>query len=256
MSKAKLYKATISGSFKASDGDIESYDRVTGYIPAIDDDKAQQMIIKRYARIWIGQVNKKDSNGKEIDEPKYKRVQRVREVFIDSIDDADGKSLSYVGKDIMEMNFEELQDLAAAKDLIAIPLYKTGSLVNARRIAFCEYANKIHGWTEPVLNPKTKKMEQKPLDWRRQGFNPSKFPQIVVDGTLRRDGFEPDDVESSIETEALLMKHGNAAPPTSGDSRLTIEQLKTIAKAKNIPFNASIGYDTLYKKIYGDTKAA
>lgn len=262
MTRPLLLKATISGSFKAADGEVESYDRVTGYLPGLDDDKAQQQIIKRYAFIWIGQTMKKDSKGKPSDEPKYKRVQRVREVFIDSIEEVEegdenfGKQLSYVGKDIMEMNFEELQDLAAAKDLISIPKYKTGSLVNARRIAFAEYANKVLGWTEDVLDPRTGKKEKKPLDWRQAGFNPAKFPVIKADGRIRRDGFEAADIEESIETENLVMKHGNAAPPLDGDSRLSIEQLKLIAKAKNIPFNANIGYDALYKKLYPATAAA
>ena len=262
MTRPLLLKATISGSFKAADGEVESYDRVVGYLPGIDDDKANQQIVKRYARIWIGQTMKKAPNGKPSDEPKYKRVQRVREVFIDSIEEVEegdpnfGKQLSYVGMDIMEMNFEELQDLAAAKDLISIPLYKVGSLANARRIAFAEYANKVLGWTEEKLNPRTGKKEKKPLDWREAGFNPAKFPSIKADGRIRRDGFEGSDIEESIETENLIMKHGQAAPPLDGESRLTIEQLKLIAKGKNITFNANIGYDALYKKLYPSTAAA
>lgn len=255
--KPTLLKATISGSFKASDGEIESYDRVTGYLPPLHDDKAHQMIIKRYAKIWIGRVQKKDREGNDLDEPKYKRVQRVREVFLDNIeevgeDDANyGKQLSYVGMDIMEMNFEELQDLAAAKDLIAIPLYKVGSLTNARRIAFAEYANKVLGWTDPKLDPKTgKTIGTQPLDHRQLGFNPAKYPSIVADGRIRRDAFEAADIEDSIETEALVMKHGNSAPPLDGESRLTIEQLKKIATAKNISYNEGTSYDALYKKLY------
>lgn len=254
--RATLLKATISGSFKASDGEVESFDKVIGYLPALDDDKAQQMIIKRYARIWIGQAMKKDREGNSLDEPKYKRVQRVREVYIDSIEEVEkgdenfGKQLSYVGKDIMEMNFEELQDLAAAKDLIAVPLYRTGSLVNARRIAFAEYANKVLGYTETIKNPKTGKSEQVPLDWRRAGFNPANYPGIRADGKVRRDSFEPEDVERSLENEALAEQYERVAPPIDGDSRLSIEQLKAIAKAKNINYHVSIGYDALYKKLF------
>jgi hypothetical protein len=251
-----LLKATISGSFKAADGEIESFDKVTGYIPGLDDDKAQQMVIKRYARIWIGQVMKKGPDGNPTDEPKYKRVQRVRECYIDDLDEVGkndpnfGKKLSYVGKDIMEMNFEELQDLAAAKDLIQVPLYKTGSLTNARRIAFVEYANKVNGWTEKVENPRTKQMEDKPLDWRRQGFKPSDYPAIIADEKIRRDSFSAEDVESSLEIEALVEKHDKVAPPVDGPSRLTMEQLKSIAKAKNIAYSEKTSYDTLYKKLY------
>ncbi len=255
-----ILKAMISGSFKAGDGEVESFDKVTGYLPALSDEKAQQMIIKRYAKIWIGNVMRRDREGNETDEPKYKRVQRVREVFIDSIDEVGqddpqyGETLSYVGKDIMEMSYEELQDLAAAKDLISVPLYKVGSLVNARRIAFCEYANKVLGWTETVEVPdpaggKPRKQE-KPLDWRRAGFNPAKFPTIKADGKIRLDDFEPSDIEDSIDTEALMIKHDKVAPAKEGESRLTLDQLKSIAKAKNISFHPNIGYETLYTKVY------
>jgi hypothetical protein len=264
--KATLLKAMISGSFKTADGKIESFDKVVGYLPALDDDKAQQMVIRRYARIWVSQVKKKDRDGTELDEAKYPHIQRIREVFVDSIEDVEngdpnfGKQLSYVGKEIMDMNFEELQDLAAAKDLIAVPLYKKGSLIIARRIAFCEYANKVLGWKDTIEVPdpaggKPRKKEV-PLDWNRQGFSPSKYPVVVADGGIRRDGFEPSDIETSIETEALLMKHGNAAPPATGESRLTLDQLKQIAKGKNISYNVNIGYDALYKRIYGGEQAA
>lgn len=249
-----LLRATISGSFKASDGEIESYDRVTGILPALDDDKAQQMIIKRYARIWVGQATKKDT-----DEPKYKRVQRIREVFIDNIEDADdlaGKHLSYVGKDVMDMNYEELQDLASAKDLAAIPLYKTGSLTQARRVAFAEYGAKVLAWTENVVNPKTGKMEEMPISWQREGFNPKNYEAIVADGEIRRSDEHVADIEETLDRENLndLAKRGKAKP-IKENSRLSMDQLKAIAKEKGITFNSNISFDKLYAKIYKENAA-
>lgn len=243
-----LLKATISGSFKAGDNQIESYDKVTGIIPGLDDDKAQQMVIKRYARIWIGQAMRQNKDGTE--EPRYKRVQRVREVFIDSVEEAEdlaGKHLSYVGKNVMDMSFEELQDLAAANDLSAVPLYKTGSLTNARRIAFAEYASKVLGWEEPNAQGITG-----PIDWRKEGFNPSKYEAIIADGEIRRSGAAPADIEETIDREALVLKGKMKPAEAAAPSRLTLNQLKEIAKAKNIAFNANIGYDALHKKIYKD----
>lgn len=235
-----VLRATISGSFKASDGQIESFEKVTGVIPGLDDDKAEQMIIKRYAPIWVGQALDGD------DEPKYKRVQRIRQVFIDSVEedeDLAGKTLSYVGKEIMEMNYEELQDLAAANDLAAVPLYKTGSLTHARRVAFAEYASHVLGWTEPNA-----KGIEGPIDWRKEGYNPAKYEKIKADGEIRRSGDAPADIEESIDREALVLK--GKAKVTDTGSRLTLAQLKAIADTKKIPYNANIGYDALHKKIY------
>ena len=126
-------KVTISGSYRSANRQIESFDGVVGLMPNLAEDKATQMAIKRYARIWVSQEKNKDG------EPKYKHIANIRQVFVDSIEDNEENPkavLSYVGKNIMEMNFEELQDLAAANDLNGVPLYKTGSLVTARRIAF------------------------------------------------------------------------------------------------------------------------
>lgn len=260
---SKTLKVTISGSFKASDGEIESFERVTGIIPRLHTDpagddrlsKADQMIIKRYAPIWIGRQRKKDAAGQEIDEPKYKRVQKVRQVFIDSIEDNDDNpdaSLSYVGKNIMDMNFEELQDLAAANDLSGVPLYKVNSLAHARRVAWSEYARKVL------------KAVGEEYGWTNQAFNPNKHEPIIADGVIRISGDHVATIEETIDRENLSMKEGldnqgklkvmpNVTDPSR--SRLTLPQLKAIADEKKIGYHKSIGYDQLYTKIYG-AKAA
>lgn len=250
----KFLRATISGSYVASDGDVESFDRVTGILPALDDDKAAQMIIKRYARIWVSQAT--DSDG----EPKYKTVKRIRQVFIDEVEEADdlaGKQLSYVGKDIMEMNYEELQDLASAKDLSAIPLYKSSQLTHARRVAFAEYGAKVLGWTEHVINPKTGKPEEMPISWAREGFNPKNFEKIVVDGDIRRSEEHVSDIEETLDRENLkdLEKRGKIKSAVKDGSRLTMDQLKAIAKEKSITFNSNISFDKLYAKVYKENAA-
>lgn len=246
-------RATISGSFKASDDEIESFDGVTGLIPDLDDDKAEQMLRKRYAKIWVGQALNKDG------EPKYKRLKRIREVFIDNVEAADevkGKTFSYVGKLIMDMNYEELQDLAAANDLAAIPLYKTGSLTHARRVAFAEYGAHVMGWTESVINPKTGKVADMPISAMRDGFDPKNYEPIIADGEIRRSGQHVADIEETLDRENLndLAKRGKAKQASEG-SRLSMEQLKGIAKDKGITFNSNISYDKLYSKIYKENAA-
>lgn len=240
MSKqVKVLKAIISGSFVAGDKDIESFDSVEGYLPAIDDDKAQQMIIRRYAKIWIGQSKDKDGN------PKYRRVARVREVFVDSIDTEAGKQLSYVGKSIMDMNYEEIQDLAAAKDLAGIPLYKTGSLTQARRVAFSQYLIFVLGMDEKDKN------KQYVHGWQAPGFNPNNYEPITPDASIRRSSVRPADIEEGIDraalSEEIKQKTGVAG---ASESQLTMPQLKAIADAKGIEYNDKIGFQQLYKKIY------
>ncbi len=69
VNKSNTLLVTISGSFKAADKDLESFDGVTGIIPRLSTEptadnnqsKADQMVIKRYARIWIGQALVKTS---------------------------------------------------------------------------------------------------------------------------------------------------------------------------------------------------
>jgi len=247
MSKSKTLKVTCSGSFKASDGDIESFDNLVGIIPALDEDKTQQMVIRRYAGIWIGQA-KKTVNGVLTEEGKYKRVQKVRQVFIDSIEDNDEApkaELSYVGKNVLEMNFEELQDFAAANDLSAVPLYKASSLQHARRVAWSEAARKIHGMIGPEFM------------WTNQAFKPNQHEPLIADGKIRRQTDKPADIEETID-RAQLELQGKAKFTVSdpSESKLSLAQLKALADDKKISYHPTIGYAQLYTKIYGAKKVA
>lgn len=246
---SKTLKVTISGSYKKANGDVESFENVSGVLPRLDEDKAQQMIIRRYALIWVQKAKKAGT-----DEPKYPAIQRIRQVFIDSIDDNDdapNAQLSYVGKSVMEMNFEELQDFASANDLAGVPLYKAGSLIHARRVAFSEYAIKVLNLQEYLPGDKDEK--QNLYDYRVQGFHPNRFEPIIADDEIRRRTQAAHDIEESIDRE-LLASAGKAKAPTADankSQRLTLDQLKAIATQRNIPFNKGIGYDALHKKIYG-----
>jgi|GEM_PF-4975414 len=255
--QSKTLKVVISGSFKATDGEIESFDKVQGIIPRLSTEppegeqlsKAEQMIIRRYAAIWIARVQKKGPDGKELDEGKYKRVQKVRQVFIDSIDDNDENpdaQLSYVGKNILDMNFEELQDLAAANDLSQVPLYKVNSLQHARRVAWSEYAIKVLGLVE-WLDPKASR-KQNIYDFRTTGFNPNKHAAIEADGFIRMNGKKREDIEEIIKS--VVDKELKQGEGTSERSRITLDQLKQLADSKGVEYHKTIGYDQLYAKVY------
>lgn len=262
---SKTLKATISGSFVATDKEIESFDRVTGIIPCLDTEhhngeklsKAEQMLIRRYARVWIEKARKKEKDGSLTEEPKYKRVKRVREVQVDSVDendDAPNDVLPYVGKDIMDMDWEDIQDFAAANDLSAVPLYRVGSLFHQRKVAWSEAARKILGNVGPEFM------------WTNEHFNPSKFEPIVADDQIRRAGGHVASIEETIDREALALKQKTKAETdairkvpvdaTASDSKLTIDQLKAIADDKKIKYSATIGWKQLYDKIYGAKKVA
>lgn len=231
----KLLEVTISGSYKATDNEVESYDGIKCIIPYLSSEKATQMTIKRYAKMFISRALKADG-----ETPKYKRIAKMREVFVDSIDEVESEEpLSYVGKNVLEMNAEEIQDFAAANDLAAVPLYKVGSIVQARRIAYAEYANNVLG-----MEPKFK--------WTETSFNPTQLPPIIATEATHESKVHVAAVEESLDLEQLIL---NKQAKPGQDSPLTMDQLKAIAKQKNISFHPNIGWKALHEKIYG-TKAA
>lgn len=243
-------KVTMSGSYRVANRQIESFDNLSGLMPNLDEDKATQMAVRRYAKIWISQAKLEDGS------PKYKHVANVRQVFIDSIEDNEDNPkdlLSYVGKDITEMNFEELQDLAAANDLSAIPLYKVGSLATARRIAFSEYAIKILELEEYA--PTDTRQEFNLYDHRILGFNPKRFEPIIADGEIRRFDTHRASLEEGIVKEFKVVKRkgGKDVEEDTGSSgsRMTLKQLQGIAEQRGIPYNKGISYENLHKKVYG-----
>lgn len=247
-------KVTISGSYRSANRQIESFDGVVGLMPALDEDKATQMAIKRYGKIWISQAKNKDGDAK------YKHIQAIRQVFIDSIEDNEENPkalLSYVGKDIMEMNFEEIQDLAAANDLSGVPLYRVGSLTTARRIAWSEYAIKVLQLEEYHHDDEKEKFNL--YDHRTNGFNPHKFEAIVADGEIRRFDQHRVGLEEGMHREAKTntrKKGGKLVDEVApSNKRMTFDQLKTIAAQRNIAFNKGISFENLYKKVYGSAAA-
>lgn len=264
-------KVTVSGSYKTANKMIENFENVVGIIPRMDDDKVAQQVIRRYALIWISQARKKGPDGKPTEDPKYAYIQKIRQVFIDSVEDyetdtVDGEDvdmsesvLSYVGKNIMDMNTVELQDFAAANDLSGVPLHRVTSLVQTRRMAFSEYAIKVLNLFE-ADDPKSAK-PQNLYDWKVKGFNPNRFEDIIADSEIRRQS-EPMSVEDGLDYENERL--GRSKKPSKNDndddggtgSRLTLADLKGVAKGRNITFHDKIGYKELYKKIYGVTQAA
>lgn len=212
----RLLKVTISGSYTSGDHKIVDFSKVSGLIPFCDDDVAFMHIKDRYSYIWISN----DDRYKE-------RVNRVRETYIDNIEEVEG-DLTYVGKNIADLSFEELQDLATAKGLNAIPLWRKGGLRHAQQVAYAEYSTKVLG---------------EPKDHRVAGFNIAQEPPIIVDAQYRRDKTKK---MSNDEYIARSQENAAKAPKTT----MSMADLKEIADSKGIKYHVTVGYDTLYKRVY------
>lgn len=149
----RALKVTISGSYRTADKDIVDYN-ASGIVPFIGNEEILIMHVRRrYAAMWIAAS------------AKYKeRVVSVRECYIDKIEEVDA-DLSFVGKDIIDMSQEELQDLAAVKDLRAVPTYKKTSTRQMQNVAYAAYARAVLG---------------RNTDEKVEGFNIAKLPPIIA----------------------------------------------------------------------------
>lgn len=245
-----LKRVTISGSYFTANRDVIDFDNVSGLIPNVDDDLAAMHVRGRYAVMWIKAAKKKDG------EPLYpERIDSMRQVFIDNIEEVDG-DLTFVGKDIKQMSDAELQDLATAKDLRVIPLPKelSGvSLREARQTAYQQYGAIILGMNDsPMLNPDPARAlpVEKRINPALEGYNFAALPPMIVDGELRRDNMK------KLTNDEVLELEGRKRPINSTvKSTLTIDDLKALADEKSIPYHKDIGFDALHEKIFGGSQA-
>lgn len=218
-----MQKITISGSYKTKSGqgyEIVDFEEVTGIMPECKDEEHTFMNLKgRYAKMWIAKDNRFE-----------KRLYHVREVYIDNIEQVEGTP-SFAGKDLKTLGFEELQDLAAAKDLRGIPLWKAGSIYSAREKAYKIYRDKI------LRDPFDPKAE----------FSLAKMPSIIIDADSVAEEEQKVSNDEILDIEAKPRLLSEDKPK----SNLTLEELKEMAKSKNISFHHNTGFDKLYTKVFG-----
>lgn len=215
----KAYEVILSGTYRVTKEDYVDFENVKGIIPAAKHEEfASAMARVRYAPMWIGK------------DPKYKkRVRSMREVFIDDINETESE-FSFVGKNIKEMTYEELQDLATAKDLRAVPLYKKAGLRQTQIIAYAEYSLKILG---------------EDIEYKKVGFNFADCPPLVVP-----DANPVDNETGRISNEDIIEQEMNSTSPQGAKTTLTRAELEKIATDKRIPFNPAISDSALYNKIF------
>lgn len=226
----RLLEFTISGSYVNSKNEIIDFENVSGLIPMCEEKIGEMHVQDRYATMWVKEAKKE--NG----EPKYpERVDRIRQVFVDDIQETTGP-LSFVGKSIKELNVQELQDLATAKDLRPIPLPNSGmSLREMRASAYRAYEEKI--------NKKKMKMEDV-----LEKF--SKLPDIVLTSHGRTEDSEKVSNEEIIELEQRASKPVAMGERDDPRNRFTIQELRTIADTKRIVYNEDTTFEELFSELF------
>lgn len=217
----KALKVKISGTYKASNGDIIDFEDITGNIPFVEEGHALMHIKGRFAAKWIkGALNKDD-------ERIYKeRIEKIREVFIDEMEEVE-KEFPYVGGDIKKMDYDDLQYLAVAKDLRYIPLPQSQSgfsLRDARIRAYVSYSEKVL---------------QKTIDQNDGDFNFANLPAIFVDGDIRKE------VSKKVTNEEVIEQ-------VSSNEESDLDRLKEMADRKGIPYHHNVDEKTLKAKLYGE----
>lgn len=223
----KALQVTISGSYRTATKEVVDFDDLTGIVPYVDEDVAIMHVRRRYAIMWI--TGLKDEAG---DKVYPKRVDSMRQVFIDDIKEVDVEQFSYVGKDIKELSFPELQDLATAKDLRLIPLPKETSGISLREMrvrAYADYSEKVKG---------------APIDYKSNEFNYAKLPSMIVDGDVRVD------MSEKISNEEIISSEQKSPSTDDPRSRFTLDELKQLAQQKGIRGYQNMKFETLYKKLY------
>jgi len=226
----KALKLTISGSYRNAKHEAIDFENVTGIVPVVEHDLAVYHMQSRYALRWIKAALTSDG-----DKMYPERVDDMRQTFTDNFEEVD-VTLSFLGKNIKDMTADELQDLAAYKDLRTIPLPQEVSGVSLRELrvaAYAAYSDAFNG---------TSLMKEKD----QEGFNYATLPALVIAGEARRDPTVKLTNEEVLELEQKRMDVSSTPK-----SNMTIDDLRKVAKQKNIQVSANMGFDDLYTKIYG-----
>lgn len=219
-----MLKVTVSGSYYSGTGargkEIVDYEGVVIVIPEIEEHRIQQAVMWRLIQIAISK------------DPKFtKRFDTLRHCYIDKVEKVAGKP-SIIGKDIKEMTWEELEELAVWKNLRQIPIYKTTDLRFAREKAYLEYSALI----------------DKKLDPEEEGYNYAALPELVI---------EDDDkvaIPEKQKTNEEIIAGAQEDTGLAEDPTFTLKELKALAKKQKIALPANVKYDEAYRLVIGGKK--
>lgn len=209
-----MLKVTVSGDYRTSGGvhgDLVDFENVVGIMPECPEEWIKSHISNRFIGQWI----KADSRYPA-------RFNSRRSIYIDKIEKVAGKP-SCVGKDIKDLNWVELQELAVLKHLCKIPLIHAVDIRSARETAYLEYSEKIL---------------DKKIDINRKGYAFSDLPSLVVVA----EGIAEEEVKQTNE-EAI-----EQAQEETGE--FTLEELKALAKKNGMEIPSKISYAKLYRMVF------
>jgi len=213
----KTLDVKLSGTYLDAASEIKEYEDLKGTIPFCDEGRAHQVCKSRYAVMWLNQQHKI-------------RPKKMRQVYLDSCKESE-KELTFIGKDIKVMSIEELQDLSVYLK-IKVPIFKKSSLRNTRVKAVEKYLLDIKG----VLEDKVSKIMELSFD---------DLPKCIIN-----EKEELAEVESSLSDD--LKQYGVEIADEETSEEYTLEDLKNLAKAKDIKFHPNIGYDKLRAKVFAE----
>lgn len=214
----KAIKITFSGDYKASNNEIFGFDNIEVIVPSQDQDIAVMHAMARQLPMALAKKAQKKESDLNL-----KAIKQMRNKYADKIEEVEHE-FSFENKDIREMTFEEIQDVAVMFDLREVPLYKVGALRQQQNILYGVYSTKVL---------------KEPINHKEEFFNVVDLPAIYVRTTPKSERVIKRTDEAQVEV-----------PTTS------LEQLKRIAESKGIKFHPRTGYDKLYELIYGVDKVS
>ena len=225
----KFYVFNVSGCYYDSKKETIDFDKLLVKVPANTEEVSQMHMMRRYVKKALKDAIK--PNG----EPMYpQRVEKIRQVHVDDVKTVTG-TYSFTGKGIKDLNTQELQDLATAKDLRLIPLPNSG--MSKRDMLIRAYAD----YSEKYL--------KKDIGWREDNFNYAKLPDIKLNGSTRSENGGKISNEEMIEMaqQGARVAFGSKDNPKDN---FTLGELKLIADSKNISYPSNVKFDDLYNSLF------
>lgn len=223
----KAWKVTIEGNYRNHSKELVEFSDLVGFVPFVKDEIADMHVIDRYAAIWIRAEKDEKGNKKYPD-----GIENVRQVFVINKEEVE-YDFSYIGKSIRDMNFEELQDLATAKDLRTIPAEKDAGLMETRTRAYKQYSDDILG-NAPI------KIEDVLRNW-------ATIPAIRPDAVTRADEALRLSNEQMIGMEQDV-KDLKSTPKSS----LSMNDLVAIGLRQGKSIHPSMSFDDAYQMLMGN----
>ncbi len=222
---------TVSGCYYDSKKETVDFENIKVLVPGCDEENGVGSMHVRGRYVVKALKAVLDKNG---DQKYPKRVEKMRQVFIDDCVPAKGW-LSFVGKDIKELSIDEMQDLATSKDLRFIPLPNSG--LSKRDMLIRTYV----AYSDKVL--------EKTIKFQEEEFNYARLPSIILDSASRTE-------QSGKITNEEIIEREQAAPPIAygerdkPENRFTLEELRTIADSKNIRYAPDTEFKELYNTLF------